>query len=203
VRNKSYFHNEFNGIGQLGKTKGVLNALYSGPREASSAAEGYINATVTLIKNQRQGSDFRSSCGNLHLPSVYNLKGECLGLDLSIFDFVPNPISLQPHCIYRIIMRGLSLAPAFIILVLSSTLAFAAPGAAVNVLEGDLNVRSASCKIHGTCSVFNTATCCGTCILITDVAVSQRAFSQQVLIPQHIFIDFLIMQGYCQAPSTR
>jgi hypothetical protein len=53
VRKNAYFNNELNGIGQLGKAKGVsilLNALYSGPREASSAAEGYLNVTVTLIK---------------------------------------------------------------------------------------------------------------------------------------------------------
>ena len=98
-------------------------------------------------------------------------------------------------------MRGFTICSLASILALSSTVAVAAPRAAVspvpkaavNVLERALNVESASCKKSGPCSSLRPDTCCGACILIDSPNVSQDACSQQVLTPQHILINFLFM----------
>ena len=99
-------------------------------------------------------------------------------------------------------MRGLSLVPTFI-LVLSSTVAFAAPRGAVSpppkavAAVGTLNVRSASCKIHGACSVFSPPdTCCGTCVLVGEVAVSQSCFSHS-----SESTDFLLTSYLCRVTA--
>ena len=85
-------------------------------------------------------------------------------------------------------MRGITISSLAFILALSSTVAVAAPKAVVNVLEGDLNVRSDSCMKSGPCSVFSPPrTCCGICNLIDAEMVSQDEMIclQQVLTPQH------------------
>ena len=121
----------------------------------------------------------------------------------------PDPtLAARSHCIQRIVMHGLTISSSSLlvfILTLSNTLVVAAPraavspvppkaAAAINVLESALNVRSASCKIRGACSVLSPPdTCCGTCILVDSLIVSQDTCSQLRLTSQHILINFLFV----------
>ena len=118
---------------------------------------------------------------------------------------------------YKNTMRRLRLTISSLAftLALSSTVAFAAPRAivsvpkaavVVNVLEDALNIRSASCKIRGACSVLSPPdTCCGACILIDSTIVSQDACSQleEVLTPnvcEYFWSTFYLYRGTACPP---
>ena len=131
------------------------------------------------------------------MPSVYKIK--CLAR--FTYRLVLGPIPLQHLSLHTKNMRRFTVPSLAFILAFSSTVAIAAPraavspvprAAAVNVPETPLNIGSASCKIHGACSSLSPpGTCCGACILINTAVVSQDTCSQQVLTPQHILINFL------------
>ena len=104
-------------------------------------------------------------------------------------------------------MRGLIISSLAFILALSSTVAVAAPRAAVSpVPKGPKGPPGGGsphhgCKTRGACGAKSPpGTCCGTCILIDSAIVSQDACSQQVLTAQHKL--FWLTSNLCRVTAS-
>lgn len=140
-----------------------------------------------------------SSCIKLqvrgNLPCIWCIKTSVLA---RVFTYRHSALcqprsSFRSHCIYRMFaMRGLTISSLVFILALSSTVAVAAPRAAVSPVP---NIASStSCKISGHCSIFNPEICCGACELIDNEAVGRDACSQ----PFSILINLPFHKGFCR-----